>query len=148
MQSKGRVVFITVRPKRSAPVKHLNAVMAIKDKGLEGDYYGRAGNRQVTLIQIEDIKDVAIDLTKDNIDVGLTRRNIVVEGIDLLSLKGQYFKIGDATLQYTGICEPCNKMNKTLGPGGFEAMKNRGGITAKVITEGKINVGDVITLIA
>jgi MOSC domain-containing protein YiiM len=140
----GCVVAISIRPKRMEEVKELTEVNAIPAKGLEGDRYKNVGNRQVTLIQQEHLNAIASFLGKEKIDYTLTRRNILVRGINLVSLKGKNFKIGDAVLQYTGDCHPCSRMETALGLGGYNAMRGHGGITAKIISGGLIKVGDGI----
>jgi MOSC domain-containing protein YiiM len=141
----GSVKSITFRPKRLEPVKFTSEILAIKDRGLEGDRYkNQGGDRQVTLIQDEDLKAIASYLGRAEIDPSLTRRNIVCEGINLLSLKGKRFKIGEAVLEYTGECHPCSRMEESLGHGGYNAMRGHGGITAKVVEGGVIRAGDEI----
>jgi len=149
MENQGKVNYICVRSKRNNPVEIKETVFAIKDQGLDGDYYNRPGNRQVTLIQQEHLDILAIKMKMDNIDPSMTRRNIVVKDIDLLTLEGKMFKIGEAILQYSGYCEPCKKMNKTVGNGGFEimAIEKLGGITTKVIKDGLISIGNTIEIL-
>jgi MOSC domain-containing protein YiiM len=72
----------------------------------------------------------------------LIRRNIVVEGINLNALKNKQFNIGEAILKMTGFCFPCSRMEENLGKGGFNAMRRHGGITYRVIQEGKIGMGN------
>ena len=104
--------------------------------------------RQVTLIQKEHLKrDFRHILGKKRIDPKLTRRNIVISGINLSSLKHQKFQIGSAIFETTGICAPCKRMEENLGPGGYSAMRGHGGITATVIEEGEIRLGDKIELL-
>ncbi|WP_422359698.1 MOSC domain-containing protein [Reichenbachiella sp.] len=144
----GKVEWIGIRQERKAFPTAVDQVIAKKKTGLDGDHFkgSLSGKRQVTLIQKEHLDAVAAMLDKDNIDPGLTRRNIVVSGINLLSLKSQKFKIGEVILETSGICAPCNRMEENLGPGGYSAMRGHGGITAKVVSEGSIKVGDNISL--
>ncbi|MEP2276087.1 MAG: MOSC domain-containing protein [Reichenbachiella sp.] len=145
----GKVEWISIRKERKAIPTTINQVMAVKKTGLEGDHFkgSLSGKRQVTLIQKEHLEVVAKILGKDDIDPKLTRRNIVVSGINLLSLKSQKFKIGDAVLETSGICAPCNRMEENLGPGGYNAMRGHGGITARVLEGGEIKIGDDISLV-
>ena len=117
----------------------------VAERGIQRDHKvtGRARTkRQVTLIQQEHLTAVAGMLHRDEVSPGQTRRNIVVSGINLLALKGKQFRIGQALLEFSGPCEPCSRMEQNLGPGGFNAMRGHGGITAKVIKGATIRVGD------
>ena len=96
----------------------------------------------------EHLKVVASILGKDEVDPLLTRRNIVISGVNLLAFKNMQFQIGkDVILEMTGACHPCSKMEKNLGPGGYNAMRGHGGITTKVIQGGEIGVGDEVRLV-
>lgn len=142
----GGVEKLFVRPARLEAVKVLDTVMALTDIGLEGDHYqNRGGDRQVTLIQAEHLEVLASLLGLKSIAPELTRRNIVVRDINLLSLKGKRFRVGDAVLEYAGECHPCSRMEKSLGPGAYNAMRGHGGITAKVVRGGIIRLGDFVT---
>ena len=125
----------------------LESVQINLDKGLEGDSFGgRAGNpRQVTLIQQEHLKVVADCLHRESIPPLLLRRNIVVSGINLLALKDKFFRIGDAVLEFSGLCHPCSKMESQLGVGGYNAMRGHGGITAKVSEAGRVRLKDQVS---
>jgi MOSC domain-containing protein YiiM len=143
----GKVVSILVRPGRLEPMRDLHKVRAIAGQGLEGDRHKSNGNRQVTLIQAEHLKAVSSFLGK-NVSPEDVRRNICVEGINLLSLKGQKFRLGeDVVLEYSGECHPCSRMEENLGLGGYNAMRGHGGITAKIISGGIIAVGDSVGVI-
>lgn len=141
----GHVERISIRPDCLKPVTILQTVESLKDVGLRGDHYQNpGGNRQVTLIQAEHLQVVGLLLDSSNISLETTRRNIEVSGINLLSLKGKRFKIGKAVFEYSGECHPCSRMEKTLGTGGYNAMRGHGGITARVIEGGPIQVGDKV----
>jgi MOSC domain-containing protein YiiM len=145
----GTVVWIGIRSQSRAPMQILTETEAIIG-GLLHDRYNKGNadsKRQVTLIQQEHLAAAASFLGKEGIDPALVRRNIVVKGINLNALKGRRFAIGAAVLETTGLCFPCSRMEENLGKGGYNAMRGHGGITCRVVKEGKIRTGDAITLL-
>ncbi len=146
---EGRVDWIGVRPARREPLQAVQGVEALLGKGLAGDHYsGRSGNRAVTLIQAEHLPLIRSLLGDVALDPGVLRRNLVVSGINLLALKGRRFKLGTATLEGTGACHPCSRMEEALGPGGYNLMRGHGGIIARVVGAGAIRVGDAVLVLA
>jgi MOSC domain-containing protein YiiM len=143
----GQVDWIGVRPARLAPVVSVAEVEALQDSGLQGDRYAGSGKRQVTLIQAEHLPVIGAVLRR-TVEPAMLRRNIVVSGINLVSLKGARFRIGEALLEGTGPCEPCSRMEDALGTGGYNAMRGHGGITARVIESGRIRVGDSVAFVS
>lgn len=144
----GRVELITIRPQRGAMPQEQEQVQAVATKGLAGDHYKATnGKRSVTLIQKEHIEAVASMMGKEAIDPKLLRRNIVVSGINLHSLKGKKFRIGEALLEHTGPCAPCSRMEENLGHGGYNAMRNHGGICCRVLESGAISLGDALAVV-
>jgi MOSC domain-containing protein YiiM len=143
----GRVEWIGIRPSREEPMVALETVQVTLDKGLEGDRFsGRTGNpRQVTLVQQEHLEVIAACLDRGPIPPSLLRRNIVVSGINLLALKDKFFRIGDATFEFSGLCHPCSKMERQLGTGGYNAMRGHGGITARVCEVGRVRINDSVS---
>jgi len=142
---QGRVEWIGVRPRHRADPIAVIEVNAVEDAGLEGDHYGRAGNRQVTLIQAEHLSVVAHMIDKPQVQPQWLRRNIVISGISLHALRDRRFRVGEALLEGTGTCDPCSRMEEALGPGGYNAMRGHGGITARILEGGLIRIGDIVT---
>ncbi len=155
LPQRGEVRWIGVRPARDQPMQALTEVQVEVAHGLAGDRFsGRAASaRQVTLIQEEHLPVIAACLrgsaTPDTeselarshaLDPALLRRNIVVGGINLLALKDKTFLLGEVLLEYTGLCHPCSKMERLLGPGGYNAMRGHGGITARVLKPGMLRL--------
>ena len=142
----GRLEWIGLSHARLSPIESVESAIVQTGTGLKGDHHakGRRTIRQVTLIQAEHLDVVAKLLNRDVVRPEEVRRNLVVSGISLLALKDQQFRIGDAVFAGTGPCVPCSRMECNLGPGGYNAMRGHGGITAKVITDGTIQVGDEV----
>lgn len=144
MPQQGKVTWIGIRPKRRAPLQSVTEVEAITLKGLSGDHFSGSATskRQVTLIQQEHLNLIASVMQLPDLTPAMLRRNLVVSGINLLALKDRQFWVGDVLLEYTGECHPCSRMEEILGPGGYNAVRGHGGITARIIQGGLIHVGD------
>lgn len=145
---EGKVEWIGIRPAPRVEMRIVSSVEAIAARGLAGDRTAeksRRGNkRQVTLIQAEHLRAVAALLRREVIDPALARRNVVVSGINLVSLKGHTFRIGGALLELTDECHPCSLMEERIGKGGYNAMRGHGGMNAIVLESGLIEVGAAV----
>jgi MOSC domain-containing protein YiiM len=167
----GRVDWLGLRTVRRGPVKAVEQVEALPLLGLVGDHGkleaprlkaitgepgeterapaspplpGGQGKRQVTLIQAEHFPVMAALSGLQTVTPDLLRRNIVVSGISLLALKDRRFYVGEVLLEGTGECHPCSRMEENLGPGGYNAVRGHGGLTARVLSGGVIRLGDEI----
>ncbi|UTA47856.1 MOSC domain-containing protein [Simiduia sp. 21SJ11W-1] len=139
----GRVTWLGVRPERRAPMQSVEALEAVAGRGLTGDRYrAKGGKRQVTLIQSEHLPVIAALLGLDALAPAALRRNLCIAGINLLALKDRRFQLGGALLEGTGLAHPCSRMEEVFGPGGYNAVRGHGGITARVIASGIIRLGD------
>lgn len=142
----GRIVWIGLRPARRAPMLSVETATLDASEGLIGDHYSSrtGGARHVTLIQAEHLAAIASHLGCEAVAPELLRRNIVVAGINLAALKGRRFRLGSAVLEATGECHPCSRMEETLDPGGYNAVRGHGGITARVLEAGTARNGDAL----
>ncbi|MEW4489746.1 MOSC domain-containing protein [Thalassoglobus sp. JC818] len=146
----GRLDWIGVSPGKKQPIEQLESATVKVGSGIDGDHHCKnrpGGRRQVTLIQAEHLPAVAKMCGRDDVSPDLLRRNLVVSGINLFSLKKSTFAIGEVVLEGTGPCDPCRRMEENLGEGGFQAMRGHGGITAKVLNGGTIRLGDSVTVV-
>ncbi len=139
----GRLDWIGLRAERYAPIDVVDAVQ-LTDAGLMGDH-GRAGKRAVTLIQAEHLPVIAALAGRGDVTPADLRRNFVISGLNLLALRKGLLRIGAAVLEIHGPCPPCSRMEKIIGPGGYNAMRGHGGWYASVATSGDVKVGDLVT---
>ncbi|MEJ6401899.1 MOSC domain-containing protein [Yoonia sp. 2307UL14-13] len=138
----GRLDWIGLRSARHAPVDIVETA-ELTEGGLIGDH-GRAGKRAVTLIQAEHLPVIAALSGNADVAPERLRRNLVVSGLNLWAIRKGQLRVGDAVIELYGPCPPCSRMEKELGPGGYNAMRGHGGWYASVITPGRITVGDVV----
>lgn len=149
LPQRGRVEWIGLRPARRVLPQSVDAAEARPGEGLLGDRFsGSPGSkRQVTLIQAEHLVAAGSLLGRAPLDPALTRRNVVVAGINLLALRRSVFRVGTVLLQGTGPCAPCSRMEEHFGPGGYNALRGHGGITARVLEAGTFRLGDDVVLV-
>ncbi len=157
----GRLEAIFLRPGRGFAVESVTSTQALPGRGLEGDRAALraspragAGKRQVTLLQAEHLPAVAAFLGRENVDPALLRRNLLVSGLNLLAVRTLFRDqplqvcIGtEVVLELTGLAAPCSRMEAVLGFGGYNAMRGHGGVTARIISGGRISVNDAVVCV-
>lgn len=145
---EGRVEWLGLRSDRRGAVLACERALLVTARGLEGDHRTRrsrpGGRRQVTLVQAEHLEVIARLCGMERLDPASLRRNIVVAGVNLLALHDRRFRLGEALLEGTGHCHPCSRMEQALGPGGYNAVRGHGGITARVLEGGWLRTGDAL----
>ncbi|MEO1139507.1 MAG: MOSC domain-containing protein [Pseudomonadota bacterium] len=139
----GRIKWIGTRPQRLARVAIIESVILGED-GLRGDH-ARPGKRAVTLIQAEHLPVIAALAGLDTVAPEALRRNVVVAGINLTAMRNHHIQLGNAVIEITAPCAPCSRMEAALGQGGYNAMRGHGGWCARVVTPGRVAVGDIVT---
>ncbi len=142
----GRVEWIGLRIARRGAIEAVEAVQLDPEHGVVGDRYaGRTGNRQVTLMQAEHLRPIGAYLGLETVAPAQLRRNLVVSGLNLLAVRDRRVRVGGAVLEVTGQCHPCSRMEEELGPGGYNAVRGHGGLTARVVCGGTVRLGDAVT---
>ena len=103
--------------------------------GFKEDYKG-----QVTFLAREVFDAVCDQLQATGKSPGVARRNIVTSGVDLNSLIGREFEIQGVRFLGMAECAPCHWMNDAIAPGAEKLLHARGGLRAKILTDGKLRV--------
>jgi len=149
-EREGVVDWLGTAATKGAPIVNSDGVMLVEALGVEGDRHAKrpGRRRQVTLIQAEHLVAVGAMLGRSPVAPERTRRNVVVSGINLWILQSCVFEIGEALLEGSGPCPPCERMEQNLGAGGYLAMRGHGGITARVLRGGRVRVGDAVRYVS
>ncbi|WP_143529263.1 MOSC domain-containing protein [Rubrobacter xylanophilus] len=142
---------IYVTSEGSAPMRRVSEVETVAGCGIRGDRYCEGTGYwtsygdvcEVTLISAEDLDHIE-DEFGISVKNGEHRRNLVVRGLDLSSLRGRRFRVGEAVLEYDRPRPPCRHVQDLSEPGMTRALKGRGGICARVVEAGRIRAGDRI----
>jgi MOSC domain-containing protein YiiM len=131
----------------------VESIKVVEDKGIVGDtrYFARVSRtsgmptqRQVSLIEREQIAEHASALGMAEIEPGAVRSNIETTGIDLAPLVGCEIEIGDAVLLISVPRDPCTQMDAVCQGLRERMQDSRQGVLAQVRRSGTIRKGDAI----
>lgn len=114
--------------------------------GLEGDrFYGYRPDYkgQVTFFAWETVLAAREKFSVPALSAGAFRRNVITEGIELYELIGRRFTLGGVEFEGTGESRPCHWMNHAVAPGAEDWLRGRGGLRARILTDGELRVGVV-----
>ncbi len=123
------------------PVLELMEVECVAGKGLVGDrYYGYEENYkgQITFFAWDVYQDLCRQLSVFDRDPSVLRRNVVVEGMNLNGLVNSEFTLQGVTFFGVEECSPCYWMERAFAPGAEETLKGRGGLRARILTNGRL----------
>ena len=125
-------------PKKHVPMEELGEARVLGDFGLEGCAHGRAGStRQILLVDRETLEAMGLS-------PGILRENITTAGLNVNNLAiGQRFRIGEALLEVTMVCTPCNQMEH-IRPRLRKELWGRRGMLCRVLDGGIIRPGELI----
>lgn len=138
----GTVVNLQLCVKHLQPMQQVKSVMAIKNRGLEGDRHAMPdSSRQVLLLEQETC--IAYDFP-----IGALRENITTRGIELMSLpKGTRIQVGKALFELTSECTPCSFV-EGVKPGLRAELEHKRGMLARVLQGGEIHLGSKIIVVS
>ena len=127
------------------PLLEVSKVECVAGRGLSGDRYFdfRPDYKgQVTFFSAEVFGKLCENFGINDKPAGVLRRNLIVSGVDLLSLIGREFEIQGVRFRGTQHCAPCDWMNIAFAPGAEKFLENNAGLRAQILSDGPITVGD------
>jgi MOSC domain-containing protein YiiM len=140
----GEVVSIHLVRQREGAAEGVERAVVQTNYGLEGDWRSRRNRAgQLTLIEAEVLEEVERQLGHAVLP-GASRRQVVVRGVRLNDLLGQRIRIGAVQVFVETPCNPCARMEETIGTGAREALAGRGGVRCFVLAGGEIRIGDPV----
>ena len=115
----------------------------VAGRGIEGDRYFDFKDDykgQVTFFASEVFERLCAQFGIRDKSVGVLRRNIITEGVDLNALIGKEFEVQGVRFVGTQESAPCHWMNHVFAEGAEEALKGHGGLRAKILSDGVMRV--------
>jgi MOSC domain-containing protein YiiM len=131
------------QPAGEHPLIEVTEVECVAGRGLRGDRFFDFRDHykgQITFFAQEVFDEVCRQLGVTGRSPGVTRRNVVTAGADLNAVIGNVFEIQGVAFEGVCECSPCYWMNDAIGPGAEAALRGRGGLRARILTNGWLRV--------
>jgi MOSC domain-containing protein YiiM len=141
------IVSIAISEKKGTRKKQISEAFLKKEHGLEGDAHAGAWHRQVSFLaseSIDEARDRGLDVT-----FGDFAENIATRGVDWKNIPiGTRLKVGEkALVEITQIGKECHNKCAIYYLAG-DCIMPREGVFARVLQEGKIQQGDLISILS
>ena len=145
----GRVAAIFIAAASGEPTEARDEAKAVAGRGLEGDrnFYGDADGHdpadEITLIAAEGLERARTEHGLD-LDPGEHRRQVVVEGVDLLALVGGTVQVGEVEVAVVADNPGCRDLQDLVGKPVRRGLRRDGGVRGQIVTGGIVRVGDPV----
>ncbi len=113
--------------------------------GIEGDrYYAHKEDYkgQITFFSEDVAARLQEHLKLEALDRSAMRRNVLISGVDLNTLVGKRFQLGELVLTGSEECAPCFWMNEAVGEGARDWLKGNGGLRCRIEQSGTLRTGE------
>ena len=121
------------------------SIECVAGRGIRGDRffdYRDDYKGQITFFSAEVFHELARTFDLTNKSPGVLRRNVIVSGVALSELIGADFELQGVRFRGTAHCAPCYWMDTAFAPGAEKFLDGQGGLRARILTDGRIRVGD------
>lgn len=141
-----RLLGIARKAAKRGVVEVLDQADVSLERGVDGDWRGKPGKRQVTLMTRASWQ-AACAKVGEELPWTVRRANLLVDDLDLRESFGRQIRVGDVCLEVVEETKPCFRMDEQVA-GLTEALRPdwRGGVCCRVLKAGKIGVGDIVEM--
>jgi len=132
------------QPPGNFPLIATESIECLAGRGIRGDRffdYRDDYKGQITFFSAEVFAEMSRTFAIADKSPGVLRRNMIVSGVDLMGLIGADFEVQGVQFHGTAHCAPCYWMDAAFAPGAKKFLAGRGGLRARVLTDGRIGVG-------
>jgi len=126
------------------PMIEMEEIKCLAGRGIEGDRffdYKPDYKGQITFFQWEVYQRLCLELDTHDKSPSVFRRNVITREIDLNALIGQKFSVQGVEFEGVEEAKPCVWMNQGFASGAETALKNFGGLRARILSNGRLHLG-------
>jgi MOSC domain-containing protein YiiM len=124
------------------PILERPRIHCVAGRGIEGDrFFDHQDNYkgQITFFSLEVFEELCAQLGVAGKSPAIARRNVITAGVDLNSLVGAEFTVQGVRFAGVEECRPCYWMDRVIAPSAEAALRGRGGLRARILTDGELH---------
>jgi len=124
------------------PILERARIHCVAGCGIEGDrFFDHQDNYkgQITFFALEVFEELCAQFAVTGKSPAVARRNVITAGVDLNSLVGAEFTVQGVRFAGVEECRPCYWMDRVIAPGAEAALRGRGGLRARILTDGELH---------
>jgi MOSC domain-containing protein YiiM len=130
-------------PAGTHAILEVKKIRCVAGRGLEGDRYFDEEpdfKGQITFFADEVYRALCDQFGRTDKSPSVFRRNVITRGVDLDSLIGREFEVQGVRFLGVESCKPCYWMDQAFCPGAEAALQGRGGLRARILSDGVMRV--------
>lgn len=123
------------------PMIEVPEIECVAGRGIRGDrYFDFKGDYkgQITFFSLEVFDEFSGAIPIQCCSPAFARRNVITRGVDLNELIGKEFEFQGVSFLGMEECRPCYWMDRAFASGAQDFLKGRGGLRAKILTNGRL----------
>ena len=117
------------------------SIECVAGRGIRGDRYFDFKDDykgQITFFSLDVFDDLCAALALHDCSPAAARRNVITRGVDLNEFIAKEFEVEGVCLYGTEESAPCYWMDQAFAPGAKDFLKGRGGLRAKILSDGEL----------
>jgi MOSC domain-containing protein YiiM len=121
------------------PMIEVPAIECVAGRGIRGDrYFDFKGDYkgQITFFSVDVFDDLCAALDLNGCSPAAARRNVITRSVNLNEFIGMEFEVQGVWFSGTEESAPCYWMDRAFAPGARDFLKGRGGLRAKILSDG------------
>jgi MOSC domain-containing protein YiiM len=129
------------------PVVEVPVMECLAGRGVRGDRYFDFKDDykgQITFFSLDVFDELCAALTIHDCSPAVARRNVITRGIELNEFIDKEFEMQGVRFYGTQECAPCYWMDRAFAPGAEEFLRGRGGLRAKILSDGVLRSTAVV----
>ncbi len=140
-----QVIALHFAPERRTELIAVDHVDIEAGRGVVGDRYYGSRHRHISVQSATSLAQASAQWGKD-LAAGDTRRTVTISAGEVPNAPGARLMLGTVLVEVVRVAAPCLLMDQINGEGARRALSGRAGSVCRVLTSGRLGIGDPVDL--